>query len=1508
MRNPSGVVPSEAIERAKHLFRYLMAFDQLGVPIKRRISDQPWSLRFADLPQDPCIAVGEVFLASPTDSSPKDSESGVDSPLLRVRRPKISKASAPPGSLVEWVQAGWEDPDGKVEVVRERNVVQRGQTVTVVFADDPLRVRALEEWQGRWEQWAQAERPVRSAMRVFQRLFDLKGKIELDSERVELMLGDGRLRVRRTAGDIDHPVLLQRVELVFDPSVPEFRLLDTESAPELYGAILHETENLPSDTYAKLRAELELAGYHPLSKEPTSGYLKRLVQQLSAEGRFREDSSSILPGPHPAISRDPVLYLRSRESGFAAAFARILESLDGGGSLPVSLTRLVGVEPPPPDREPPAPGSPWGEPPDVLLSKPANPEQVEIARALERHGAVLVQGPPGTGKSHTIANLIGHLVALGKRVLVTSHTTKALRVLREQIVDAIRPLSVAVLENDQRAREQMEDAVHHILSRLATSRESTLEKEVGQFAQERVELNDKINGLTKDLRTIREAEYLPILLAGVATQPSLASSWVADNSQGNQWIPGPVEPGVTMSLSLDEVTELYRMNGGITTAEEREILGGLPDTSLIPDRQSFNLLVTSLRPPEPHESATLWVRQASKEEIPALRTVAQLVADAARKLAAFAQWQRLVVAAGYGRGAEAIVWRSLNDLVRESVNRWEAATLVFQEYAPEVRGEYSPEETQSVLREIHVHVHGGGSLSGFALLLRPKWKALIQSSRINGEHPRTSAHFRALQIRVALDEGRKRLALRWTRQAEVSGLPSYESCGTTPEPVLLTYATQFEPLLSWWEQNWPTLTRAFEETGFKWLEFHSAAVATSGPAMPFDQDSALLAGPLLDAINSRLSHALSSEARGRLADLERLLEGHRDAVCTTLLSAIRERSVDKYEVARDALLDLAAKRGLWVRRTELLDKLKPVASEWAVAIGSRAGAHSSSIVPGPVRIAWRWRQLAQEIARRAELDERKLTFKLHQRRAELREVTTQLIDRLAWLGQLRRTTLAAQQALQGWAQIQRKIGKGTGKRVPALRAEARKLLSQARGAVPIWIMPLNRVADAFDPAHEQFDVVIVDEASQADPRGLLCWYLGKQIAVVGDHEQVSPLAVGQQVEPVQALINEHLGPIPNSQLYDGKTSIYDLAMTCFGGAIALREHFRCVPEIIEYSNQLSYRGEIRPLRNPASAQRPHVVEYVVDGTRTGMRNHVEARTIAALVKSMTELPEFAGKSLGAIALLGDEQAGLIQDTVVGLVRAEELERRRFIAGNSAQFQGDERDVMLLSMVDSPTGAILRMSQLDMSKQRYNVAASRARDQLWLVHSLDPARDLQTGDLRRGLIEHIRNPMARQRAIEATQRRAESPFETAVIGGLMRAGYRVVPQVWVGRYRIDMVVSDAHNQVALECDGDRHHGIDQIPADMSRQAILERAGWTFIRVRGTRFFRDQDGTLEWIIEELTRAGVRPSGAEGTEHSTDDAAAELRERVVRRAQEIMRECGWLAAVEQPPQPNESNASPS
>ena len=191
--------------------------------------------------------------------------------------------------------------------------------------------------------------------------------------------------------------------------------------------------------------------------------------------------------------------------------------------------------------------------------------------------------------------------------------------------------------------------------------------------------------------------------------------------------------------------------------------------------------------------------------------------------------------------------------------------------------------------------------------------------------------------------------------------------------------------------------------------------------------------------------------------------------------------------------------------------------------------------------------------------------------SELFRITSELVDKKAWAQQVRRTSLEQRRALQGWRELMRKVGKGTGKRAPRLLAEARQLMPLCQTAVPVWIMPLSYVTRNFDLNRNRFDVVIIDEASQADITALIAVYLGDQVVVVGDDEQVSPMAVGQNLDEVQHLIDEHLQDVPLANLYDGKLSIYGLARTTFKPVRSL-EHFRCVSPIIQFSNELSYNG------------------------------------------------------------------------------------------------------------------------------------------------------------------------------------------------------------------------------------------------------------------------------------------------------------------------------------------------
>ncbi len=787
----------------------------------------------------------------------------------------------------------------------------------------------------------------------------------------------------------------------------------------------------------------------------------------------------------------------------------------------------------------------------------------------------------------------------------------------------------------------------------------------------------------------------------------------------------------------------------------------------------------------------------------------------------------------------------------------------------------------------------------FNLLIKPSWKLVVQNVTVNEETPSLPEHFEALHLSYKLDKARQELIDNWKKLIASQGGLGIAELGGAPETVCKQEVPRIKKYLEWYESVWTGLEKELELQGFKWHKFMDEA--------PTDTSEYGDLIRLREVVYNNLPNILSIEEKRRrfkqyqekLSDLNKCLEltagvTSEGGVVQKLKKAVANQDVKLYRETFEYLVELHKKESILKQRRNLLSSLEKVAPAWAAAVRNREGIHGNAEIPGQPEEAWKWRQLNDELEHRAAKSIEDLLKKIEQLNSDLRRVTSSVVEKLAWAHQVKNTSLQQRQALMGWNKIMQKLGKRTGKRVPRLIAEARRLMPECQTAVPVWIMPLNRVVENFNPVNNSFDVVIIDEASQADLMALIAVYMSKQVIVVGDHEQVSPDAIGMKTEEVQYLIDEHLKGIPNNQLYDGQFSVYDLAQTSYE-PVCLREHFRCVKPIIQFSNYLSYGGKIKPLRDAGGIKtKPHTISYRVEGAQKGDKtkvNEKEGLVLASLLAASLEQPEYDGKTFGVISMVGDEQARHIEWLLHRYLQPSELVNRKIQCGNSAQFQGDERDIVFLSMVDVPaeSGPLSKRHEDSHNrrfKRRFNVAASRAKDQVWVIHSLDPYRDLQEGDIRRKLILHAKDPDAMEQKMQEAEEKTESEFERQVLHRLIQAGYSVTPQWLVGALRIDMVVKGNGKMLAIECDGERFHTEENIYKDMARQAVLERMGWRFLRIRGSKFFRNPEDTMEEVFKRLEELGISPVDHEEGEFD-DTEINELIQRIATRAAELRRE---------------------
>lgn len=1508
------------------LFQFIKELNKLKRQAILNLSEYPWARTISSFPDDP-ENISVYYRDRVENDEPNLDDEQI---LLSVHKPEYDRCPEPDKILSDWLEPGWDSfrreaavKDSLPENEETSSAELSGNTAedrTVeFFADSEERKMAYDSWLAERTLWADRQRVIQQTRSLFSDLYRLYFELQRDSETMELVVANGILCDRENS-DIKHPVLTKRVKLRYDPTANTICIEETDTPSELYSIAFQTMNDINLGAVNQLQADLQSNDYHPLDRNDAPDFLKVLVHQLSSDSKFSESG---VPENWKSSSRlllymDPCYIMRKRLDGTLKAIEQIIENVQEDGYIPAPIRDIVSggkFEIPGDTGEESVEqqlAAVGGESVDILLSKEANKEQLEIAKRIEAYNAVLVQGPPGTGKTHTIANLLGHFLAQGKSVLVTSQTPKALNVLKEKIAPGLQNLCVSVLED---SNVDMERSIDGITDYMSGTTSHELKRDMERLAQERSQIISALAAVRRKIFQIIHQESNCIVYNGEEISPSKAAAFVLEHTEDLSYIPGKVRTDMPLPLTFAQLADLYRSNEGISTQDEDELAADIPNPSELPSPAQFAQLWGAMQTAQKrlqtleNESAWSLVNQAEERQItfcsgsrtftiayPAEETICQLK-EFALSLGQIEAWMKCAAVDGKQGGAYRQRWVTLMEQIQHTCDF--AESLVAEQFGQNIRFTNAADIEKLVvpfekMRDLFAQK---GKLPKLTLMLNKDIGAALGCVTVNGKPVQSAKECEIILHSIQLDLLRRQCGVYWDELLSSHGVHRFcELDGHAPERIAYNWISGIKQYLDWYQDVYAPLVEMLGEAGvpsgilFSTDPLDSDLAATDKIFAAVSADVPVICDMCSAVIEVEQYLAKHSVVQRALKSGKRI----NSQICQRIAEAAAAGDTHRYAEAFSGLERMYSKYTLQKHRSEMLLYLAPAAPQWADAIQNRQGIHGEPTVPDTIEDAWKWKQLSGTLDEMTRQPFSELQAESIRLSKAYRSTTAAYAEKSAWYHLLKATEgdIDMRHALQGWKQTVKKIGKGTGKNAPALKAKARELMSKCQTAVPAWIMPINRALESLNPKENRFDLVIIDEASQSDVSSMAILYMGKKLIIVGDDKQVSPMAVGVEVDKLNALQQMYIqDKIPNAHLYDGKTSIYDIAKTTFQ-PLMLREHFRCVPEIIGFSNMLSYDYKIKPLRDASnSTLLPAVVNYrVADGQRLGARktNPNEAKAIVALMQACMEQPEYGGKTFGVISLLGNEQVEVIQKLIEENIDHKELISRSILCGNPSNFQGDERDVVFLSVVDSGTGnGPVRLQTFgpdDAYRKRYNVAASRAKDQLWVVDSLDAANDLKPGDIRKKLIDYSLNPNAFELKQSEIEEKADSPFEVGVATALISRGYHLVQQWPVGAYRLDMVAVCGKKTVAIECDGERYHsGETKIREDMERQTILERLGWRFIRIRGSEYFRNPEKTMDRVVDELTDFGIEPEGQ--TEAVTDTRGTELLNRVKARAAVIL-----------------------
>jgi very-short-patch-repair endonuclease len=1321
---------------------------------------------------------------------------------------------------------------------------------------DPALVTAAEQWvTAVWEPFADRWAEVAAAKALHRDLFEQRERLATDRESVELVWGFGRLRWNHDGELIDHPLISIPVEVDQDEVNQRIRVCPA-GAPEVEARCLAGLSLADRAGFMSIRQSVNDGGTDLWDTRVLQDLLRPLIRAIDHEGTVVEHAPP--PAEAAVVDGSWVLFMRRRQPDYQGFLER-MRALYRDESVAVPDTLQAAVSDVPSSLAAQAfdqhvvaaSDSAHADVEPLLLPLPTNEEQQRILAQAQHSTGVTVQGPPGTGKSHTIANIISHYVAYGKRVLVVAEKEQALRSLTGKVPAGIKDLTVSVLGADADSRRELESAIGGIQTRVTALDKSFADERIRQLTSDLDTASRGIAVTTQTLFSTREAEVERLpgrWAAGEAPTRTEAARWVAAYAARLGYIDDLILPSNPVPVTGGELAEFTGLIGQVGVSRADACAKVLPELAAIPSAADLA-----------DRFARLTQLQASVRSVgDAVYDWGLAVACGREGLQALAarchaemEWMAKIAGTWLGRVREqagdallARDWWSFG--AQLSGDRQEALRLrgALTAHRVEIPGLIEPSLVEG-LRLAKDRLSGSGKLG----LFTGPAKRAAQQCTVDGRQPSTPEDIDLCLQAVALDNMRRRMLVSWRNQlARVGGL----ELGTdVPEDVLGRLLDDLRRALEW-PRTWAQLRTDLTAAGIG-----SPAVA--------DADTL---GRLADTCTRACDQILFRNLAGWIGSLhEQLRVGSQSPTASPLwdlfADALSHQNVEQWHRLREELSDLHEIAPAARRLRELRGRLSAAAPIWTGRILADPAAAAD---PADFAAAWQWRQLDSWVSNAlAGQTPAQLQSRLEELSKERRRVIADLVSERAWRRLADNLGDRERQALNSYVRAVTRFGKTGGKFAQRWLAEIRAALDESKNAIPVWIMPTARALSSFRPeADPPFDVLVVDEASQIGLEALPLLALAKKTIVVGDDKQTSPEHVGLDRQQVFDLLDEHLAMIPKYRtLFDPDNSLYDIAFQKFPGTVMLTEHFRCLPPIIAFSNAHAYNHRIIPLRDqpPRPGWSALGTVKVLDGYRTGMVNEPEADAVVELAAKLCANPDYDGMDMGVISLLGTTQSKLIWDKLYERLGPEVMRQRRLRSGEPANFQGDERDVIIISTVvavdpATPSSKISAMTG-NAAMRRINVAASRARQQMWVAHSADPGR-FPDGDLRGALIRHCRDGGTTTAPPANLLEACESQFERDVLQKIIARGYhKVSVQHSVGRYRIDIVIEGPHARLAVECDGDRWHGPDVWHKDRARQQVLERAGWTFERIRGSAFYLDPETALLPLWDRLADLGI-PAG--------------------------------------------------
>ena len=1248
---------------------------------------------------------------------------------LSIERLWESKAPTPTDNLLGmWIDLS-NNPDknptlkssiesGKINESTDANPNQKELILLSNFDQREHIERLLEYYiENQWIPWTEIEKKRRNTIKIYSELFTLKQQLEgsISDSPIELVWGIGMGTWKCIDKNICFPVLTQLVNISLNENNMSIEIRPNQAETRLEMDVYMSIDNLGVSDLEKayndfiLKQTTSISPFDQISYEPI---LRLAVTHLDSKGIYYPDHIKAedrqLPKSEDAlkITNTWILFARPRNKNlfiqdlekFKSAFTKdnkvvlsdVVKSIVTEASdvhKDVKFSNFRGIS------SFYSSGSHDTKTTDLFFPMPFNQEQVNIVQMLECHDGVVVQGPPGTGKTHTIANIISHYLANGKSVLVTSMKEPALSVLKEKLPESIRPLAISLLINEQEGMKQFEFTISKIAQEVQSIDRNSLTAKIQQIEQYLDQLHAKLAFIDRSINEWAKNNIEPIHLDNELINPNDAANEIKQSEGQYEWL--------TDTISIKDENKSQFDNSDIIRLREirRNLNADLVYwNAKLPEINAFPESTEILRIHRDLARQNKLKEQMEENNLPPLAdSLENIFIYADSLLKAFTEYEEIKkkIETSNKSWVPSIqqylkdkkstqilhIFEKLSDEITEIV----AKRNQFIEYPIYLPQEF--EITEEVLQAI---INKGNGKSAFGLtgfLNKSQLRKKIDQIKIVNKNPTSSKDWQYIYHYLFFLRRSKALILKWNSLAKDLTMPILSSdeinnsMKTANEELeiyhLIIKCNKLELYISETSitvcPHWPYTIEIIDNAD-KMKEFRNILECH------LNCHQLSKAWSYKESLQNQLF-----ECNGRVS--EEINEFINKMIGDPSFSDVQLQT--KWSELMQELRLILSKRNYFADIKEICKRISDSgAPNWANKLSTEPLTSSVDyLLPDNWMQAWRLRRLTNYLKSVSRYDEFKnLTSQRSEIEKLLSKTYQEAVAKRTWLKLADNTTPDIKAALQAFQAAISKIGKGKGKRAIRYRRDAQVASDIAIKAIPCWIMSHYKVSESLPSEFGCFDLVIIDEASQSDLSALPTILRAKKLLVVGDDKQVSPEGIGLEEEKIKNLMTRFLANQVElfRQEMSPERSIYDLCKVVFADSqVMLREHFRCVAPIIEYSKREFYNHELIPLRLPKKSERldPPLIDVLVeDGFRNNKENTAEAKFILEEIKLICNDEKMANKTIGVVSLLGNDQARKIWEMLGNEIGPDQLTKHKIACGDARTFQGNERDIMFLSMV------------------------------------------------------------------------------------------------------------------------------------------------------------------------------------------------------------------------------------